>query len=104
MVLYLYDSISGASYSDAVSGDPPPIPVGEWIHLEVLLRQSQTEDGQIELWQDGTLLYDIRDVQTTLSDNVQWSVNNYSDRLDPPNVTIYIDDASISIPPEGTGS
>jgi hypothetical protein len=102
MRLYLYDAITRTSHHDSVSSEPMVIPVGEWTHIEVLLRQATDDSGRIALWQDGRLLYELEGVQTTLADNVQWSLNNYSDALDPDDVTIFIDDAAIALDRQGT--
>lgn len=103
MRLYLYDAITRTSHHQTVSPNPMVIPVGEWTHIEVFLQQAMDDSGRISLWQDGRLLYQLEGVQTTLADNVQWSLNNYSDALDPEDVTIFIDDAAIALDRQGTG-
>ncbi len=102
MRLYLYDAITRTSHHETVTSEAMEIPVGRWTHIEVFLRQAIDDSGQIALWQDGRLLYELDGVQTTLADNVQWSLNNYSDDLDPQDVTIFIDDAAIAAERQGT--
>lgn len=92
MYLYLYDAITETAYHQS-DDDRMELPVGRWTHIMAYLDRG--EEGGIALWQDGELLFDIEGVQTSLADNVQWSINNYSDDLDPPDVTIYADDAEI---------
>ena len=59
------------------------------------LCSSVNEDGRIALWQDGVLLFDLEDVQTAITDSIQWSIDNYTDAIDPTEVIIYVDDAII---------
>jgi hypothetical protein len=48
------------------------------------------------VWQDDLQLWDLTHVQTTLGDNLYWSVNNYTDAITPSTAILYVDDASIS--------
>jgi hypothetical protein len=95
MFLYLYDAITRTSYTDVIDPPRPALPVGRWTNLEVFVRRADDRTGRIALWSDGRLLFDVDSVQTAFADNIQWSVNNYSDDLDPENVTIFVDDAVI---------
>lgn len=95
MFLYLYDAITRTSYTDVIDPPRPVLPVGRWTNLEVFVRRADDRTGRIALWSDGRLLFDIDSVQTAFADNIQWSVNNYSDDLDPESVTIFVDDAVI---------
>jgi hypothetical protein len=74
------------------------IPVGRWTHLEVYLRQSTAFDGQIMVWQDGLPLFNVNNVRTRYAsangDN-EWSINNYTDSIQPTPATFYVDDAEI---------
>jgi len=73
------------------------IPVGQWFHVEVYLRQSSAFDGQISVWQDGTQIFSFDQIKTKYPDgDNRWSVNNYSDGLTPSIVTLYVDDAAVS--------
>lgn len=101
MTLYLWDDITDTSHYIPLVEQPMPIPVGEWVHIEMFVRQAQDLNGQVTLWQDGVLLYDISKVQTTLADNIHWSINNYTDDISPANVTIYADDAMIALERRG---
>jgi hypothetical protein len=76
------------------------IPVGEWFQVEAVYVCAGERTGHVTFWQDGTLLFDVADVQTRYPDgDCGWSVNNYSDLVEPTPATIYIDDASISLMP-----
>jgi hypothetical protein len=75
------------------------VPVWNWMHVEVFLRQSSAFDGQLIVWQDGVELFNVRDVRTRYpapNGANEWSVNNYGDAITPSPTTIYIDDAVIS--------
>jgi hypothetical protein len=89
--------LGGRDYSQTVRD----IPVRQWTHLEVYLRQSSAFDGQIVVWQDGVELFNRNNVRTRYpSPNGanEWSVNNYSELIVPPPTTIYVDDAVIRTP------
>ena len=93
MYFYLWDQVHRRSYPPLATVD---VPVGHWTRIEAYLKQSTTRSGAISIWQDGVLLYQLTNVQTTLGNQVHWSVDNYTDDIQPPDVTIYADDAIIS--------
>lgn len=95
MFFYLWDAIRGQSYEAAMLS-PETIPVNQWVHLEVFYRRSTGKTGSVVVWQDGIKIYDVQDVQTALSDTLYWSVNNYTDDIEPSTATIFVDDAVIS--------
>jgi hypothetical protein len=75
------------------------IPVRQWTHLEVYLRQSSAFDGQIIVWQDGVELFNLNSVRTRYPASNganEWAVNNYSAVIVPSPTTVYIDDAVIT--------
>jgi hypothetical protein len=85
----------GRSYSQTLRD----IPVRQWTHLEVYLRQSSAFDGQIIVWQDSVELFNVNNVRTRYAapnGANEWSVNNYSEKIVPSPTTLYIDDAVIS--------
>lgn len=74
------------------------IPVGQWVELEAHYVCAGDNSGHVTIWQGGsqTPLFDIPNVQTRYPDgDCSWSVNNYSNSLNPSTVTIYVDDAAI---------
>jgi hypothetical protein len=72
------------------------LPVKKWVHIEVYLKQSETFDGQITVWQDGVQIFDMANVRTKFPGGVQtWSVNNYGLKLWPNPTPLYIDDVVI---------
>jgi len=81
------------------------IPVAKWTHLEVYLRQSSQFTGQITVWQDGVLLFDINNIRTKYPDaDNRWSVNNYGLDITPNPVVLYVDDAAVSTTRLGIGT
>ncbi len=93
MYFYLWDAMHRTSYSAA---SPVDLPVGRWVHIETYFRRSTGSSGQITIWQDGVKLFDLNGIQTTLYDNQQWSLANYTDNISPADTVIYADDAVIS--------
>jgi len=76
------------------------VPVGEWTHFEVYLRQSSAFDGRIIVWQDGVELFDVDKVRTRYpapNGANEWLLANYSDIITPDPATIYVDDAAITM-------
>jgi hypothetical protein len=102
MFLYLYDSNARVSYGQTVMD----VPIGQWFSIEALYKSRGDATGQITIWQDGTLLWNITGVQTRYPDHeggvTEWSVNNYSNGVTPTPTTLFIDDAEILQPPIGT--
>ncbi len=79
-----------------------PIPVQQWVHFECYYKWSKQKDGRITCWQDGVLLWDVSGIQTEYDYDYigkprQWTVNNYANETMPRTVTIYIDDAALSL-------
>ena len=73
------------------------IPTDKWFQIEAYYHKATDNTGQVIIWQDGEEIFNLPDVQTTMSDNtVYWSVNHYTDSILPSLSTIYIDDAAIS--------
>jgi hypothetical protein len=93
MYFYLWDAMHKRSFDAATALD---LPVSQWTHIEIYFRRSTGTSGQITIWQDGTKLFDLDQIQTTTADNQQWSLSNYTDNITPSNPVIYADDAVIS--------
>jgi hypothetical protein len=79
------------------------VPVGRWFKLTALLRQSNRFDGKLCVWQGRRRLFAKEGVRTSFANcaynrwctSNEWSVNNYSDGLDPRPAVVYVDDARI---------
>jgi hypothetical protein len=97
MYLYLYDWQMKRTYSQ----DLTTVPVGRWTHIQVYYRRSESDTGRVTVWQDGLVLFDLIDVRTANSNQIKWSMDNYTDDISPGIATIYVDDAAISTQPIG---
>ena len=97
MSLYLYDSKARIAHGQTIMD----VPVGRWFSVEALYKSREDATGQVTIWQDGTLLWDITGVQTRYPDSQQglaeWSVNNFSNGVTPAPTTLFIDDAEIRL-------
>ena len=92
MYFYLYNQNTKTSHLQAVKN----IPDGQWFHLEAFYKCAGNNTGHVTFWQDGAQIFDVPNVPTRYADgDCQWSVNNYSNGLNPGTATIYIDDAAI---------
>ncbi|NTU80898.1 MAG: hypothetical protein HGA45_16210 [Chloroflexales bacterium] len=81
---------------------PIALPVNSWVQIECYYRWSTAPDGRITCWQGGNLIWDVTNIVTEFTTEFvqyprQWTVNNYADKTTPPNQTIFIDDALISL-------
>ncbi len=77
--------------------DPVPIPVGQWVHLEMYLQASAGGDGRIMMWQDGVPIIDFTGpTERVGTERRAWSVNNYGVLHRPSSHTLFVDDALIS--------
>jgi hypothetical protein len=100
MYFYLYDWINRRAYSQRVMN----IPVGRWFQVEAYYQQATDNTGRVTFWQDGTQIFDLSGIVTKRpGDEIDWSVTNYTDNIDPPDAVIYVDDAAISTVRLGTG-
>jgi hypothetical protein len=81
------------------SPTPPtalPLPIGRWFQVEALYRNFPDDRGRFVLWLDGQLNYDI-ERPFGISTTVYWSPCSSSHDLSPPDATIYVDDAAVSL-------
>jgi polysaccharide lyase-like protein len=97
MYLFVYDSNTGTNYDQTLMD----VPVGEWFCIDAFYKSRGDATGQVTIWQDGTLLFDIAGVQTRYSDDqggvTEWSVDNYSNGVTPTPTAFFIDDVEIQV-------
>jgi hypothetical protein len=75
----------------------PPIPIGTWFHIEMYLKRATDETGEVIVYQDGVVIFQLTNVETDNSSSwTQWYVGNLADNLDPIDSTLYVDDITIS--------
>jgi len=90
--LLVYDFLSGVVRKPA---NPPPIPIGEWFHIQFYLKRASDATGAIRLYQNGKLLLERTGLITDDSSWGQWYVGNIAKELKPPVSTLYVDDVTI---------
>jgi hypothetical protein len=91
--LTLYDFLN-ALPPDA--GAPPPMPIGQWVHLEVYFKRAKDMTGEVSMFQDGVLAVRLANVVTDDTDWGQFYVGNLASGLMPGLSTVYVDDITIS--------
>ena len=89
--LYHHDS------GDVAPLASPLVPLGRWFQLEALLRPTPDASGRLSVWVDGTLCYDLVDMPTMPTSYAEWSVGGIAELITPPQATLYVDDAAVSI-------
>jgi hypothetical protein len=72
-----------------------PIPIGSWFHIELYLKRAADATGEVTLYQDGQLLFDVANLITDDSNSGQWYVGNLASGLMPADSTLYVDDVTI---------
>lgn len=99
MFFYLGDDHLGTTFQQSAQS-LIPVPVGRWFNVQAFYKCDASGAGEVKIWQDGTQLWDVPNVDTRYADgDCAWSVNNYSSGLSPASATIYIDDAAIGLEP-----
>ncbi len=94
--MYVFLGRGGDSGGGRWDQDVVGVPVERWFHLEAYYRKAADDSGRVTVWQDGVQILDLDGVQTANSDDLGWSVNNYGAHIDPGDVWVYVDDATIS--------
>ncbi len=77
----------------------PPIPIGQWFHIEVYFKRAKDATGELTMWQDGTQALHLTGLATDDTDWGQWYVGNLATALVPPSSTVYVDDVTIAAAP-----
>lgn len=72
------------------------VPLERWFQVEAYLRAAPDDTGELMVWQDGTLLYDIRGPSAP-SEYLQWSAGSAAQALSQGQARVLIDDAAISL-------
>lgn len=89
-------------WAETLAVSPAPVPVGEWFHLESYFRWDTAGNGQITTWLDGVEIWDVTGITTEFDwpfdvYKREWTVNNYANRTQPSALTLYVDDAALSL-------
>lgn len=91
-----HGSYSGES-NFSVENDIDDLPLAEWVHIETEYLVSESA-GVVRTWINGEVWLEATDVRTIESTDheLHWSINNYSNGLDPASSVLYWDDAVIA--------
>jgi hypothetical protein len=89
----VFDFLNGVGRNPVA---PAPIPIASWFHLELYLSRAADATGEVALYQDGRLLFQVTNIITDDTDWGQWYVGNYADGRSPAESTLYVDDITIS--------
>jgi hypothetical protein len=89
---------------DLQQPNPVAVPIGSWVHFEVLFRKATDMTGQLEVWQDNVPILNAEGAMTAETDWTEWSVGASADDISPGQGVVYVDDATISVNRLGSGS
>jgi hypothetical protein len=94
-----------APYLRSPTPDPALlVPVGRWFQIETFFRNADDDSGQLTVWLDGQLNYDVRRPMGS-HETVYWTPCSVGNDLTPTQSSIYVDDAAMSlsrVTPTGT--
>lgn len=91
MYFYLCPLNGGTCLSQTAPS--PFIPYGSaWTHVEAQYVCAADNTGRVTIWQDGHQVFDVSGPTRYAGGNCEWSVNNYSNGLNPTPTPIYVDD------------
>ena len=94
LILSVYDH--RAAYLRTATPDPALlVPIGQWFQIEAYYRNAPDDTGEIAIWLDGQLNYDLHRPFGTSP--VYWTVCSKTYGLSPAESTIYVDDAAVSL-------
>lgn len=82
---------------------PLPVPFDTWVQFEVYFVKATGPTGEVQVWQDGTLIFERDGIATVTNDWLQWDVGGACDALTTAPATVFVDDAAISTARVGTG-
>jgi hypothetical protein len=72
------------------------LPLGRWFQIETYLRLASDTSGQLSIWINGTLAFDLVGLATAPTRYAEWSVGAITEVIAPDNLPVYVDDAAIS--------
>src|SRR5262249_44897860 len=70
------------------------VPLGRWFQVEAYFQASPT-DGQLLLWLDDTLLFEIHQ-PTAPTEYVAWTIGGAAEGLADPQATVLFDDGAVT--------
>jgi hypothetical protein len=82
MILYVFSH--DADYLQAPLADPPAfVPIETWFQIEALYRPRTDETGELLVWLDDRLVYDLENRRTAGSNDVLWSPCDIAEDIEP---------------------
>ena len=72
-----------------------PVPIAQWFQIEVFHRTGTDDSGQLTVWQDGQLTFDLVG-RNSQNNHAEWMVGGVVDALTTSASQLYIDDAAIA--------
>lgn len=95
VVLYVFSH--NQEYLQAPLAAPPAlVPLETWFQIETLYRPRNDETGQVSVWLDDRLVYDLRSRRTAGANDVLWSVCSVGEDVTPLPKELFVDDVAIS--------
>jgi hypothetical protein len=95
LILSVYDH--RPTYLRTATPDPAIlVPIGRWFQIEAYYRNAPDDSGEIAIWLDGQLNYDLHR-PFGASGTVYWTVCSKTYGLSPAESDIYVDDAAVSL-------
>lgn len=79
---------------EPVAAQAPHVSAGSWFHVEA--RYQPTSSGQLRVWLNGELSYDLAGRPAAASSEVVLSASNVAERATPAPLTLFVDDAAVS--------
>jgi hypothetical protein len=72
------------------------VPISRWFQVEAFFRAASNDTGQLTVWLDGVLLFNVTGRATVPSSYVEWAIGGATGALSPSSATIFTDDAAIT--------
>jgi hypothetical protein len=95
MTLVLFDARH--QYLESPLPDPvPDLPIGRWFQIECFYRNDSGPGGELTVWLDGALIYDIRRPTGGETPVVVFAICSLVNDLSPQSATLYVDDVAVS--------
>ncbi len=92
MFLALYDHANANGIEDHTL----TIPTNTWFQIEVHLRATTDDTGQVTVWFNGHPSFEISGRSTVPSSYLEWGVGGVAEVITPNPAAVYIDDVAIS--------
>jgi hypothetical protein len=75
---------------------PPAVPIATWFHVVFHFVRATDASGEVTLYQGDQQLFDAKGIVTDPYPYDQWYVGNLANGTTEPDLTVYVDDVSVS--------